>query len=656
MKSFGPIVIALLFFSACADRQPTVATQGIYSVTPVDIKDVVLSDRFWAPIVERNRTVTLPYVFGKCEETDRINNFVVAAGAKEGEYVGERYNDSDVFKIIEGACYSIMTHPDARLEKYVDSLVTLIAAAQEPDGYLYTNRTIDPTKPAPGAGRDRWIDVWVSHELYNAGHMYESAVAHYRATGKRTFLDVAIKNADLVNKEFGWGKREAAPGHQEIEIGLVKLYQATGNKEYLDLAQFFLDVRGTPQEFMLHEPGTRFAVYNDAEYLQQHKPVLEQTEAVGHSVRGAYMYTGMADVSNETGDRSYLDVSEKIWNDVVSGKIYITGGIGSKARGEAFGAKYELPNMSAYTETCASVANVFWNDRLFRATGNGAYMDVLEKTLYNGLISGIGLDGMNFFYPNPLESDGRFQRSGWFDCSCCPGNVARFMPAMAQYIYATAPEKIFVNLYVASHANVKMESTSVKITQETDYPWDGNAKIIVNPAEKKRFTVAVRIPAWAVSAPIEGGLYRFKDDHSHQVQITLNGAAVDYKEDKGYALITRKWQTGDVINITLPMEARTVVAKAEVAADSGRLCIERGPLVYCLEEADNGKVRDVKITANINSRFSYQTDLLGGVGILQFKAFSPEGDEKEYTAIPYYSWANRGRGEMIVWMHEKKNE
>ena len=639
LKSIIAVCVIAVAFLSCKSR-----IEG-YKVTPVDLSKVKVTDQLWSSRIERNRNVTIPYTFGKCEETGRIDNFAKAAGLMEGDYEGERYNDSDVYKIFEGACYTLMTSPDERLRTYVDSLALLFAGAQEEDGYLYTNRTVSPDKPAPGAGRDKWIDVWVSHELYNVGHMYEAAVAYYRATGNTLLLEVAKKSANLINNEFGWGKREAAPGHQEIEIGLVKLYEVTGDKRYLELATFFLDVRGMPQEHLEHEPGTRFAVYNDKPYLQQHLPVLEQKEAVGHAVRAAYMYTGMADVSAATGDKRYIAASENLWNDVVSGKIYITGGIGSKEHGEAFGERYELPNMTAYTETCASVANVFWNDRLFRESGDAKYIDVLERTLYNGLISGVALDGTNFFYPNPLESDGRFLRAGWFDCSCCPGNIARFLPQVPQYIYSTSGDDIYVNLYIASEVEIETDAGITKISVETQYPWNGNVKITVQETPGKKFPVRVRIPGWIGREPIPGGLYRFADGLEDSSEIFVNGGDEGFFVTNGYAVIDRMWESGDVINVNLPLRVREVVAREEVEATRDRVAFNAGPVVYCLEETDNGKIRDIVLKEGYSKSLSYRGDLFDGVGIV-----SIEDDEKKLTAIPYYAWNNRGRGEMLVWI------
>ena len=617
--------------------------------------EVLVNDEFWSPKIELNRVKTIPYVFSQCEQTGRIDNFAVAGGLKKGKHTGERYNDSDVFKIIEGACYSLMETPDPEVREYVDSLVTLIAAAQEDDGYLYTTRTIDPVSMAPGAGRERWIDERVSHELYNAGHMYEAAVAHHLATGTYTFINVALRNAELVYKEFGWGRREIAPGHQEIEIGLIKLYRLTGDRRWLELAQFFLDVRGRTGDYIRHPQGSRFDVYNDSVYLQMHKPLLEQTEAVGHAVRGGYMYTAMADLSEATGYNRYLRASQKIWDDVTRGKIYITGGIGSKEHGEAFGEPYELPNMTAYTETCASVANVFWNNRLYRATGDARYLDVLERTLYNGLISGIGSDGCHFFYPNPLESDGSFERAGWFDCSCCPVNVARFMPTLKQYIWSLSDDGVNVNLFISSTARLTTDAGEVVMKQETEYPWSGDIKISVDPDnEGSFFILRIRIPEWTGNAPFDGGLYRYITRPGQRVRISVNGKRAAVKTVDGFALIEREWNRGDVVDVSLPMEPRFIEARDEVEADRGRVALGVGPVVYCLEEADNGPVRELTVDPEVKVEFQFDPVLLGGVGTLDFTAKAPSGTLQKVKAVPYYSWANRGRGEMTVWIKTDK--
>ncbi len=650
MKAAVAIFVAVMLASCNGKFPEPERGQNGWLKTP-SLQSVAVNDAFWKPLIERNRTVTIPYTFGKCEETGRIDNFAIAGGLKKGKHTGERYNDSDVFKIIEGACYSLLETPDPVLRNYVDSLVTLIAAAQEDDGYLYTTRTIDPVNMAPGAGRERWTDERVSHELYNVGHMYEAAVAHHLATGSDTFLNVALKNAGLIASEFGWGLREIAPGHQEIEIGLIKLYEVTGNRQWLDLAKFFIDVRGRQEEYIRHPAGSRFEVYNDSVYLQMHLPVLEQTEAVGHAVRGAYMYTAMAGVSRATGDNSYLQASEKIWNDVTRGKIYITGGIGSKEYGEAFGEAFELPNMTAYTETCASVANVFWNHRLYTATGEARYLDVLERTLYNGLISGIGQDGCSFYYPNPLESDGRFERAGWFECSCCPGNVARLLPSMKQYIWSETAAGINLNLFIGSSAHLSTPAGETEVITGTDYPWSGDVRITVKPsAEKSRFTMGVRIPAWTGGQPIDGDLYGYVTPAKGRLVIRVNDKKVKAPIVNGFALIERDWRSGDIVDISLPMEPRFIKARNEVTADSGRVAVGVGPLVYCLEQADNGPVRDVTVDPSVKPVYAFDQSLLGGVGIMTFPVKDPDGKVRIAKAVPYYSWANRGKGEMTVWI------
>jgi hypothetical protein len=648
-------VFLLIFFiitASCGNNAPEKnMTKWLDTPAPGDVR---ITDNFWKPKIDLNREVTIPYVFRQCEETGRIDNFAIAGGLKKGKHTGERYNDSDVFKILEGACYSLMETPDPELRQYVDSLVSLIAAAQEDDGYLYTTRTIDPVNMAPGAGRERWSDERVSHELYNVGHMYEAAVAHFEATGSGAFLDVALKNAELVNREFGWGKREIAPGHQEIEIGLIKLYKMTGEKKWLDLAQFFIDVRGRQGDYSRHPAGSRFEVYNDSVYLQMHKPVLEQTEAVGHAVRGAYMYTALADLSEETGYNRYLEASRKIWDDVTGGKIYITGGIGSKEHGEAFGQKFELPNMTAYTETCASVANVFWNHRLYRATGEAKYIDVLERTLYNGLISGIGSDGCHFFYPNPLESDGSFERAGWFDCSCCPVNVARFMPALKQYIWSESGDGVNVNLFIGSEARLKTDGGEVFVRQITDFPWKGDITINVDPDNLgSSFKLRIRVPGWTGNEPIAGGIYMYLTAAREKMEIMVNSKEITPEVVNGFAVIDRKWNKGDVVDVTLPMEPRFIAARQEVEADSGRISVGIGPLVYCLEEADNGKVREVKVDPETKVNVVYDDGSPRTAVTLTFDAEMPYGSGKQVRAVPYYSWANRDKGEMIVWMKNK---
>lgn len=617
--------------------------------------EVLINDKFWSPKIELNRVRTIPYVFKQCEQTGRIDNFAIAGGLKKGGHTGERYNDSDVFKIIEGACYSLMETPDPVLRVYVDSLVTLIAAAQEDDGYLYTTRTIDPVNMAPGAGSERWIDERVSHELYNVGHMYEAAVTHHLATGSYTFINVALRNAELVYNEFGWGKREIAPGHQEIEIGLIKLYKLTGERKWLDLAQFFIDVRGRYGDYIHHPEGSRFEVYNDSVYLQMHRPVLDQAEAVGHAVRGAYMYTAMADLSEATGYNRYLKASQRIWEDVVHGKIYITGGIGSKEHGEAFGESYELPNMTAYTETCASVANVFWNHRLYRATGDAKYLDVLERTLYNGLISGIGSDGCHFFYPNPLESDGSFERAGWFDCSCCPVNVGRFMPGLKQYVWSLTDEGVNVNLFISSQARLSTIGGEVVIRQVTDYPWSGKITISIDPDnDGSLFSLGIRVPEWTGDSPFTGGLYSYASGERRKIRINVNGKRTKVRTVNGFAVIEREWNRGDAVDISLPVEPRFIKAREEVEADRGRVALGVGPVVYCLEEADNGPVRELTVNRQTKVKFAFDPDLLGGIGTLTFQAKTTAGEERTVKAVPYYSWANRGRGEMTVWIKSEK--
>ena len=502
------LAVSLCYGAAPSQRKTAEYAKPLrdYPVKPVPFTAVHFSDDFWAPRIEVNRTVTIPFAFQKCEETGRVDNFLRAGAALRGETLRDKkppgypFDDTDLYKVIEGASYSLSVHPDPKLETYVDGLIEKIGAAQEKDGYLYTTRTIDPEKPHPWAGTKRWeLEKVDSHELYDLGHLYEAAAAYYQATGKRSLLDVALRTAELLDSTFGPGKQSIWPGHQITEMGLARLYRITGEERYLNLAKFLLDVRGPD--------GARGA---GRQYNQSHMRVVEQTEAVGHAVRATYMYSGMADVAALTGDASYLKAIDRIWENVAGKKLYITGGIGATGSGEAFGRDYELPNMSAYNETCAAIGNDYWNHRLFLLHADARYIDVMERTLYNGLISGVSLDGKSFFYPNPLESNGQHQRSPWFGVACCPGNITRFMASVPGYVYAQQGDTLYVNLFVRSAADIKMDNGRVvKLVQETRYPWDGAVKLTVNPDKSTGFAIDVRIPGWARNEAAPSDLYRF---------------------------------------------------------------------------------------------------------------------------------------------------
>ena len=631
-----------------------------YPFEPVPFTSVRVTDTFWLPRIETNRTVTIPYIMKMNEETGRVDNFRKAAWLMKGPHTGKRYNDSDIFKIMEAAAYSLMVHPDPALEKRLDDLIAVIGKAQEPDGYLYTARTIDPKNPPPGAGAERWSNLRVSHELYNVGHMYEAAVAHFQATGKRSFLDVAVKNADFLLKTFGPGKRRGFPGHQEIEIGLAKLYRATGNPSYIELARFFLDERGHYFQGESYPPDSPFAIYNSDQYLQNHKPVLEQEEAVGHSVRAAYMFSGMADVAALAGSPEYIMAIDRLWDNVVSRKMYLTGGIGAKGETEAFGDAYDLPNREAYTETCAAIGNAFWNQRLFLLHGNAKYADVLERIIYNGLLSGVSLSGDRFFYQNPLESAGGYGRSPFFEVACCPANAARFLPSLPGYIYARNGDDVYLNLFIPSEATLPLGDKKLVLKQTTRYPWEGTVRIAVEPEVKSEFALFVRIPGWASNEAVPGGLYRFLGEPTAQPVLKLNGKAVALDPERGYAVLRRVWAKGDVVELSIPMEIRLVAARDEVVEDLDKIALQRGPLVYCVEGVDNGgKALDIALPDTAALTAEFKPGLLGGIVMISGKALRigpGEGSqpvEMVFHAIPYYIWANRGADEMAVWLRVK---
>lgn len=645
--------LILLMFFGCAQQK-----KKDYPIQPISFTQVHLNDVFWAPRLETNRKVTIPFVFEKCEETGRIDNFAIAGGLKEGEQRGSYpFDDTDVYKNIEAASYSLMVHPDPELDAYLDELISLIAAAQEDDGYLYTARTNNAERLRNWFGDERYEKLDGSHELYNPGHLYEAAAAHYQATGKRNLLDVALKNADMVDSVFGPGKLQKPPGHQVIEMGLVKLFRVTGDEKYLNLAKFFLDVRGKTLD------GRRLR----GTYNQDHIPVIEQDKGVGHAVRAAYMYAGMADVAALTGDRSYINAIDKIWENVVGTRLYITGGIGSTGSGEGFSRDYELPNMSAYNETCASIGNVYWNHRMFLLHGDAQYIDVMERTLYNALIDGISLDGALFFYPNPLESVGQHSRSPWFSCACCTGNVTRFVASVPGYVYAVRDDNLYVNLYVGGEGTVNIKEHPVKVVQETHYPWDGAVSVTVHPENgKQKFALMLRIPGWAQNEPIPSDLYRFLDTSNEAVTLKVNGEPVKLDMSKGFARIHRTWESGDIVDLNLPMPIRRVVAIDSVEADRGKVALQRGPIVFCAEWPDNkdGYVRNLLLTDDAPLQTEFRGDLLNGVQVITGKVSrvkvaadhrSLEKTEQDFMAIPYHVWAHRGRGEMSVWLAREES-
>ncbi len=647
-------------------------TSGGYPITPVPFTSVkVESNSFWGQRLEASRVVTIPLAFSKCESEGRYTNFSNAAEHMKDpskvfkvDGVGYSFDDTDPYKTIEGASYILQTYPDKELKSYIDSVLDVIASAQEPDGYLYTARTQNPSDPHHWAGDTRWSKVEdLSHEFYNLGHMVEGAVAHYQATGSRKFLDIAIRYADCVIREVGDkpGQACVVPGHQIAEMALCRLYLVTGDRKYLDQAKFFLDYRGKTTI--------------KTEYSQSHKPVVEQDEAVGHAVRATYMYAGMADVAALTGDSAYINAIDAIWDNIVNKKLYITGGIGATASGEAFGPNYYLPNMSAYCETCAAIGNVYVNHRLFLLHGESKYYDVLERSLYNGLISGVSLDGGKFFYPNPLESMGQHQRQAWFGCACCPSNISRFVPSLPGYVYAVKDRAVYVNLFLSNTSSLSVAGKKVALTQTTGYPYCGDINIKVDRNSCGQFDLKIRIPGWLTSRPLPGELYSYSDNKRLGYSIKVNGTEAEgtVTED-GYFTIPRKWKKGDEVAIHFDMEPRTVRASEKVEADRGMVSIERGPIVYCAEWPDN-KFDIKSVLINQNPEFTleqrsldafipeaskaklntYKTQNITTLTTdAQTLAFDKQGklttQEVKLTLIPYYAWCHRGNGDMKVWI------
>ena len=660
MKKLMTIALmAAMILPASAAKKQQQAAHG-YPINPVPFTAVkVTPGTFWGQRLEASRKVTIPLAFSKCEETGRYTNFSNAAQhlkdpSKVFPVGGLSFDDTDPYKTIEGASYILQTYPDKKLVQYIDSVLDVIASAQEPDGYLYTSRTQNPQHPHEWAGDKRWSkEEDLSHELYNLGHMVEGAIAHYQATGSRKFLDIAIRYADCVCREVGPNPGQACvvPGHQIAEMALAKLYLVTGDKKYLDEAKFFLDYRG------------KTTITHD--YSQAHKPVIEQDEAVGHAVRAAYMYAGMADVAALTGDKDYIKAIDAIWDNIVSKKLYITGGIGATSNGEAFGKNYELPNMSAYCETCAAIGNVYVNYRLFLLHGDSKYYDVLERTLYNGLISGVSLEGNGFFYPNPLESMGQHQRQPWFGCACCPSNICRFIPSLPGYIYAVKDKNVYVNLFLSNKSNLTVAGKKVALSQTTEYPWNGDITVNVDQNAAGQFAMKIRIPGWVKNQVVPSNLYQYTDGKRLGYTILVNGSAVtaNVTED-GYYTINRRWKKGDKVQIHFDMEPRTVRANNKVEADRGMVSIERGPIVYCAEHPDNS-FDIMGALINQNPQFTLGKGEIAGTPVqtlttsaqtLNFnKQGKLEAQDQTLTLIPYYAWCHRGSGKMRVWLPQDLN-
>jgi DUF1680 family protein len=630
-----------------------------YPISPVSFTQVRLQDSFWSPRIELNRTVTIPASFSRCESTGRVSNFVMAA-KRQGKFCTKYpFDDTDIYKTIEGASYSLAVHPDPVLLAYVNALIDTIGRAQESDGYLYTARTIDSLHPHPWSGPVRWVkEHELSHELYNSGHMFEAAAAHYMATGQRNFLDIALRNADLLVGTFGPGKLEVAPGHEIVEMGLVRLYRITGKKDYLALAKFFIDARGKRKY-----DKTSKDEWKNGEYWQDDKPVTDQDEAEGHAVRAMYLYSGMADVAALTGDKQYIGAIDRIWNDMAGKKMYVQGGIGAIGDGERFGNDYELPNATAYNETCAAIGDVFWNERMFLLHGDSKYIDLMEKVLYNGMLSGVGLDGRSFFYTNAMQvsdsvsnRDLEPERSGWFECSCCPTNMLRLLPSLPGYIYAQKGNELFINLFISSTVSLTFGGEPLEIVQKNDYPWRGLLSFTLLPAAPRRLTLKIRVPGWARGQAMPTSLYGFDRVDGAHIIIRINGIKTDYEIEKGYAVLSRVWRKGDRVTMDLPMPVERVDAIRVVAEDSGKVAIQRGPIIYCAEWKDNdGKVSDFVLPGQSVLEPKGRPELLGGITILTGQAMRRDritGRTRmaPMTMIPYYAWANRGKGEMTVWL------
>ncbi len=639
---------------------------GLHSAyRPVPFTQVTLSDDFWAPRLETNRSATLPIEYAQCRDTGRLEAFKLNWQPGQ-EPVPHIFWDSDVAKWIEAASYSLSTHPDARLAALLDEVAALVAGAQQSDGYLNTHYTVvEPGK--------RWTNLRDRHELYCAGHLIEACVAHYQATGQRTLLDVASRYADHIGSVFGTrpGQKRGYCGHEEIELALVKLYRATGERRYLDLSQYFIDERGRQPYYYDDEARARGedpSAYwaKTYAYVQAHQPVREQEHVTGHAVRAMYLYSAMADLAGETGDVSLLRACEKLWTHLVTRNLYLTGGIGPSSHNEGFTGDYDLPNQSAYAETCAAVGLVFWSHRLLQLTGDGQYADGMERALYNGALAGVSLDGERFFYVNPLASRGDHHRQAWYDCACCPPNIARLLASLGQYVYSTGADEVAVHLYVQGHAHMEVAGQALTLRQATRYPWDGQIHITLEPRAPVEFALKLRLPGWCRQARLAVNGETVDLGRSVQLNPPLNAPAA--LVERGYISLRRQWQAGDWVTLNLEMPVERVYAHPQVGQDVGAVALQRGPLVYCLEQVDQAEpVQRLRLPASAALTSQFEPGLLGGVVVLTgaaeavdesdwggqlYRAQPPGQHPVQLKAVPYYAWDNREAGGMQVWLAE----
>ena len=614
MKQYLLLAASAFLLQGCQTSKEDIKEQPLKMIEQIDFSHVKINDNFWSPRLSKHVSATLPVCIDQIEnQTGRIRNFENAAKG-EGEHSGIFFDDSDVYKALEGMAYSLINNPDPELEKKADEWIDKFAAAQQPDGYINTFYTL--------TGLDkRWTNM-DKHEMYCAGHMIEAGVAYYQATGKRKLLDVCIRMTDHMMSQFGPGKRHWVPGHEEIELALVKLYQTTQEQKYLDFAYWLLEERGHGHGTMGDEGKW------DPVYYQDIVPVRRLTDISGHAVRCMYLYCGMADVAALKNDTGYIAAIDRLWDDVVHRNMYITGGIGSSRDNEGFTEDYDLPNLDAYCETCASVGMVLWNQRMNQLTGDSKYIDVLERSLYNGALAGISLGGDRFFYVNPLESKGDHHRQEWYGCACCPSQLSRFLPSIGNYIYASSDDALWVNLYIGNTGQIRIGETDILLTQETDYPWDGSVKLTISTSQPLEKEIRLRIPNWCKT-----------------YDSSINGKRINVSEEKGYAVI-KDWKSQDVIALDMDMPVEIVAADPHVKENFGKRVIQRGPLVYCMEEIDNPEYFDqIQLSPSTTFQTAFVSDILNGI-----KTIKTNGRAQSATFIPYYAWDNRKAGKMRVWI------